>query len=233
MKAYIAQRLRFRNGERISYLKGPDGLPVHEVTLHLEKFRKRGLAANTIHLVCHSLALLYSELARARIDILQRIREGQFLTGPELARLASATQHHVSDLDEEESKESSNVISIKHIRMPRTSAAPKTTPAVDTATQASRIRYMAGYLEFLAGYFKPSLPPNKAAQLESQSSAGLKALREHVPKASKRAKLNAREGLSKEDQDRVLRVVHPASPDNPWKDEFVKLRNWVPLPLAL
>jgi len=51
MTSYIAKRVRFRNGERLSVLTVAYGLPVHEVTLHLESFRKRGRAANTILLI--------------------------------------------------------------------------------------------------------------------------------------------------------------------------------------
>lgn len=93
MPNFIAKRVKFQNGERHSVLSRPGGLPVHEATLYLGKYRKRGRAANTIHSVCMVLALLYRELAKADIDLLQRLRQGQFLTVPELNRLADAAQY--------------------------------------------------------------------------------------------------------------------------------------------
>ncbi|MFN4267094.1 MAG: hypothetical protein ACK4F8_15260 [Aquabacterium sp.] len=76
MPRYVAKRFRFQNGEHHSVLKGPDGLPVHAVTLFLQKFRKRGRAANTIHAVCQCLALLYRELdANLRVDIVDANRK--------------------------------------------------------------------------------------------------------------------------------------------------------------
>jgi hypothetical protein len=82
MTNFVAKRVMFRNGERHSVLSRPGGLPVHEATLYLAGYRKRGRAANTIHGVCMVLALLYRELAKAGIDLLQRLRQGQFLTAP-------------------------------------------------------------------------------------------------------------------------------------------------------
>jgi len=66
MSPYIAKRICFRNGERYSALHVPNGLSVHEVTVYLDKYRRKGRAANTIHFVCTSLALLYGELHRAK-----------------------------------------------------------------------------------------------------------------------------------------------------------------------
>jgi hypothetical protein len=56
MVEYVAKRVKFRNGERHSVLSRRGGLPVHEATLYLAKYRTRGRAANTIHAVCMSLA---------------------------------------------------------------------------------------------------------------------------------------------------------------------------------
>jgi hypothetical protein len=64
MTRFVAKRVRFRNGERHSVLSRRGSLPVHEATLYLARYRKRGRAANTIHAVCTVLALLYRELAK-------------------------------------------------------------------------------------------------------------------------------------------------------------------------
>ena len=68
---YVAKRTRFRNGERHSVLSRLGGLPVHEVTLYLAKYRNRGRATNTIHAVCVVLAFLYRELAKTNINLLE------------------------------------------------------------------------------------------------------------------------------------------------------------------
>jgi integrase len=234
MPNFIAKRVLFRNGERHSFLSRPGGLPVHEATLYLAKYRKRGRAANTIHSVCAILALLYRELTKADINLLERLWQGQFLMAPELNRLAEAAQYRVDDLSYEDAggPGASKVIDIRRIRM-RRSAAIVEVKAVSVATQASRLRYMADFLEFLSTYVGAMLPARQRQELALESASALKAFLAHVPKVSKRAKLGAREGLSKEDQDRLLKVIYPDSPDNPWQRLFVRHRNWLLVVLLL
>ncbi|MNV13352.1 hypothetical protein D3C71_1039890 [compost metagenome] len=90
MTGYTAERIRFENGERHSVLRGPSGLPAHEVTLYLGTFRTKGLAANTIHFACASIAVLYNSLRSEKIDLIQRLCHGEFLTAPELARISQS-----------------------------------------------------------------------------------------------------------------------------------------------
>lgn len=118
MANYIAKRVRLRNGERLSVLFVAYGLPVHEVTLYLDSFRKKGRAANTIHFVCCTLVLLYRELDRAKINLMERLEEGRFLTTPELDRLASLSQMRMADVDDDARRRSkSNLISMSHISL--------------------------------------------------------------------------------------------------------------------
>lgn len=234
MPRYVARRFRFQNGEHHSVLKGPDGLPVHAVTLFLQKFRKRGRAANTIHAVCQCLALLHRELdTNPRVDILERLRNGQFLTMSELARLADVAQYPMKALAHEDEHEATpQVVNLKSVRMRRSRAADEVS-AVGKANHANRMRYMADYLGFLASYYADGLPRQQRQQLNLESAEALKTFKAQIPKVTKRAQMDAREGLSKEDQDRLLQIVHPASPDNPWERGFVRRRNWVIVMLLL
>jgi integrase len=108
--------------------------------------------------------------------------------------------------------------------MRRKVTAPDVKP-VEAANMANRIRYMAAYLDFLATYFIAILPAPEKDRLTLDSANALKAFRAQIPKVSKRAKLGAREGLSKEDQDRLVEIVDPLSPNNPWERGFVRQRN--------
>jgi len=234
MPRYLAKRFRFQNGEHHSVLKGPDGLPVHAVTLFLQKFRKRGRAANTIHAVCQCLALLYRELdANPQVDILGLLRNGRFLSVSQLARLADAAQYRMkSQTHEDEQEAIRQVVSLKSVRM-RRSKPPVEVEGVCKASHANRMRYMADYLGFLASYYAAELPPQPCRQLNLESAEVLRTFKAQIPKVTKRAQMGAREGLSKEDQGRLLRIVHPDSPDNPWKRGFVRHRNWVIVMLLL
>lgn len=233
MPQYVAKRIRFRNGERHSVLHVPNGLPVHEVTLYLDKYRKKGRAANTIHSVCCSLALLYRSLDSAKVNLLDRLVKGHFLTSPELDRLASAVQYRIEDLEEVDgSAHKSNVIHIARIGLRRKSDDKPRRP-VDVGTHATRLRHMADFLEFIANYVGATLPGTTRRELEAERVLTLTAFREHIPEVSKRATLNARVGLSLEEQERLLSVVHPDSPENPWKRGVVRLRNWLIVVLLL
>jgi integrase len=181
------------------------------------------------------LALLYRELAKAGIDLLQRLQQGQFLTVPELSRIADAAQYWAADLSDKDPAEprASNVIDIKRIRMRRKALIGKEAKAVGVGSQASRLRYIGDYLEFLATYVGATLPAALGEALAQETEQSLKAFRAEVPEVPRRAKLGAREGLSKEDQDRLLKVIHPDSSDNPWKRRFVRQRNWLIVVLLL
>ena len=183
MTKYVARRVRFRNGERFSVLSRPGGLPVHEVTLFLAGFRRRGRAANTIHAVCTTMALLYRELDKAGIALIERLRLGQFLTVPEVNRLADAVQYRMADLSDKSlaSPDRPNVIDIKRIRMKRKTVVEEI-KAVGAFNQATRIRYMAQYLEFLSDYYGATLPSPQRKELAHESALVLKALKGQIPK---------------------------------------------------
>jgi integrase len=181
------------------------------------------------------MALLYRELQAADINLIDRLAVGQFLSALELDRLATAAQYRVRDLDEERSNVGkSNVVNISRIglRKGRRTGKAERRP-VDVQTQASRLRYIASYLEFISGYVGESLPQASRLALEAETTLRLTAFRTHIPDVSQRNKLGSRVGLSAEEQARVVAVVHPESPNNPWKRGFVRRRNWLIVVLLL
>ncbi|WP_287926679.1 site-specific integrase [Diaphorobacter sp.] len=234
MTQFVAKRIQFRNGERHSVLSRVGGLPVHEATLFLVGFRTRGRSANTIHAVCTVLALFHQWLHNSDIYLLERLRQGRFLTEPELYRLADTVQYRVADFpkDDEESAGKPQVVSLHRVRMKRKRAEDKRL-AVSVENQATRLRYIANYLKFLAGYVAATLPVELSVKLDAEAKHGLEVLGAQVPTVSKRSKLGAREGMSQEDQDRLLAIVNPDSPNNPWQRGFVRHRNWLIVVLLL
>lgn len=232
MTRFVAKRVLFRNGERHSVLSRPGGLPIHEATLYLARFRTRGRAANTIHAVCTALALLYRWLDSSQIELLPRLRQGKFLTMPEAMRLAGTCQYRAADLSDDEMEGSAQVVDIKRIRL-RRKAVEYAARAVDVATQASRLRYIADYLQYLSTYVGATLPSELRNELELATARVLKAFLAHVPPVSKRATLGARQGLSEEEQTQLLEVIRRDSPSNPWERGFVRQRNWLIVVLLL
>lgn len=234
MTRFVAKRIQFRNGERHSILGRVGGLPVHEATLFLARFRTRGRAANTIHVVCTTLALLYRWLHSSKIDLMGRLRQGQFLTAPEIYRLVDTAQYRLDDQSEDDSTKGvkSQVVDLHRVRM-RRKAVHVDRQAVGVANHATRLRYIFAYFDFLVGYVAATLPRPLKVQLEEDSKQVLSVLRAQVPEVPVGGKLGAREGMSEEDQQRLLATVHPDSPQNPWKRGFVRHRNWLIVVLLL
>lgn len=253
-KEYVAKRVMFRSGERFSVLKRAGGLPVHEVVLFLGTFRTKGRAANTIHGVCRVLALLHRNVraaqvhedehvphdeAVARPDGIAYLRDlfstGNFLSTTELVRLAEIARYHIDDEDDDDgiSKPGRHVINFNRVRMRRGRPVKDTRKPVEVDTHGTRIRYMAAYLKFVAGKVAETLPPKLSKSLKSNCQEGLETLAAYIPPKSDRAKLGKRVGLSEEEQARLVAVVHPSSPENPWQRGFVRKRNWIIVVLLL
>lgn len=210
------------------------GLPVHEATLFLNRFRMRGCAANTLHGVCTTLAFFYRWLEDMEIDLLARLEEGKFLTDPELYRLADITQYRAEDLPDDKDRKSSKtqVISLNRVGV-NGKRKQDVRQSVVVGSQATRLRYIKSYLAFLAGYIAATLTATKSAKLEVEAKRGVATLSAQIPWKSNRATLGSRVGVTKEQQDRLLAVVNPNSPANPWVRDFVRQRNWLIILLLL
>ncbi len=228
MKQFFVRRIRFQNGERMSLVVGEDGLPVHEIVLWLSRFRTRGLSSNTMHGACKALVALYRDLQVKRINLLGRLGEGKFLTLPEVDGIVVAAQYRLDDpsADRDERPAANAVVNIKTVRMRRQKGAP-VVQGIARGTMANRLRYIRSFLDFVVEYVKADLPRDVQQRLTAQADLALKSLKGQIPKVPKRSSLGAREGLSREDSDRVIAVVRPDSPQNPWKRGFVRHRNWI------
>lgn len=232
MTRFVAKRVQFKSGERHSVLSRVGGLPVHEATLFLARSRTTGRRPNTIHRICETLALLYRWLDDSEIDLVGRLRRGQFLTAPEIHRLVDLAQYRADDASEDAMGEErqKQVVNLKAVRMRRKKQEMALHP-VDVANHATRLRYFSSYFEFLVGYYAATLPKPLKGPLESDSKTVLEGLRAQVPKVP--TKRGTRQGMSEKDQALLLEVISPGSPTNPWKRPFVQYRNWLIVVLLL
>jgi integrase len=103
--------------------------------------------------------------------------------------------------------------------------APQTYKAVRTDTTANRLRTVANYLGWLGqnGTLRLDI---QAATIRQQAlgimSANLIAI---VLKGRGRKAVGQRDAPSKEAMDRLLEVIKPGAPDNPWDDFGLQVRN--------
>lgn len=232
MAGLLVKRVRFQNGERTSLLVGANGLPVHEVVLFLDRYRRRGRAANTLHSICCALALLYRELATADVDLLARLRAGKFLSPAELNRIAVATQFRIDDLQADAAPRGANVVSLRSVH-PRLKVRPAEAAAVDPESQGTRVRYIAHFLSFIADYVATELDGAAGDRLRLTAKREVEAFKAAAPRKSGRAKVGERQGLSPEEQAQLLEVVRPGSPSNPWARGYTQERNFLIVALLL
>ena len=226
MAGFVAKRVRFQNGERTSVLLRPDGVPVHEVVLFLARYRRIGRAANTLHLICGALGVLYRALASADVDLLGRLREGAFLTRPELERVATACQFRADEPESAEPTKAGNVINLRTVH-PRLKSKPTDVAPLDPDTQGTRIRYIASFLLFIADYVATELGDAKGDRLRLAAKRQIDAFKAGAPRNGGRAKVGTRQGLAQDEEDRLVAAVRPGSPTNPWARGYTQERNFL------
>lgn len=226
MATCIAKRIKFKNGERHSVLCRPNGQPIHEVTIYLAVYRRRGRSANTIHLVCSTLSILYQFLNEHRIDLLATLTSGGFLGVNDVMRLADQCQHWKSNLAEvnDASSVKGNIVNINKIRMKR-GAKRIEEKSVDVSNQATRIRYIADYLEFISYYCLDEVSTERRNPYLLDRDRILRVFRNCTPKVGNADRLGGRRGLAEEEQAWLMEVIQPDSDRNPWRHEFTKIRN--------
>ena len=220
---YVAKRIRFRNGERLSVLLRA-GMPVHIAVLFLNRYRTRGLAANTIHDICEVLAGLHNHMQRREVDIWERLSAGHFLSLPDLNAFAEAAQYKKRQLDEVDEAKAKRVVNMEKLRLRATAKVKPRTP-VSGSAHAFRLRTARAYLKFVSDYARACLSEEQAAILDAETQQGLAVLQAQVPRVSGRSKVGARKGLTEEQEALLLNVIDPNSPKNPWKSPFVRIRN--------
>lgn len=203
------------------------GMPVHEVALFLNRYRKRGMAANTVHSAACSLALLYNHLERHGVDLLDRLRSGQTLTSAELDQLTDLAQYRVDDPGEQVKKRprASDVRSLEQLRLPH--RAHKQRAQVDVHHTQTRIRHFLAFLGWIGEDFARRLQGTARVDLQREVDRAVEYLKESVPRAAVRSSLRARRGLTKHQEDLLLATVDPESPTNPWRNPFVRERNYL------
>lgn len=222
-KPFSVSRIRFRSGERYSFLLR-EGMPVYLAVLFVNRFRTKGRAANTLHQVCSVLALLHNDLDSRGIDLRGLLAQGRFLSLPDIHRFADSAQYVASEPICPQRGKKSRVVNIEKARLRATTKAERR-QTVDSATYATRLRYARAYLSFTADYVRSTLPSDLASQLAEEAERGLDALSAHIPRVSRRAKLGARQGLTHQEESLLLDVIDLESPRNPWRSEFVRTRN--------
>lgn len=226
---YQVKTIRLESGERLPLLLSQEtGVPVWDVTLFiLTALRSTSLATNTIAHAARAVMVALQIFHYLGIDLNQRLEQGKLLSlseVDELVKLAGLKQEELDALlgNKKKSQAAPRAVSLESARMRTSSKAPK---QVESETKATRLIYIRKYIEWLAAGRCLKLDVGhehfRALNVATQTVAGQ--LNARIPARDHDS--GGRQGVSGEVRARILEVINPDSPENPWKGKHVRLRN--------
>lgn len=223
MTRFAVRIVRVPSGERLPVLLDrSNGLPVFHPNLYaLTELRQTNRASATIERTLREIAVLLDFLADAGINLSDRLRDGYLLSLWEIDGLARHCRESVESARETERACRGRVLCLGK---KRAASNPK---LVSHTTAANRLRTIHAYLSWLVALRLSHTEQRDTArqQLEQAKESVLPIIMARIPVAKGRNALGRRQGLPSEMLERLLQVVIPDSPENPWKSAFVRQRN--------
>ncbi|WP_043883548.1 site-specific integrase [Vibrio campbellii] len=216
------KKFKMGSGENYSILLGEDGMPLpyHNlfVTLH---YRNQSKASNTCNRVFELLRFLEEICLFENIDLVERCKTGNFLTKKDFENIKKHSTFTVESFREMVARhKSSNVVSIKKKKVETARANIVANPDGDISPQTTYTR-LTVYAQFI-GWLEEELFPSKDSIAEFE----LKKIRGNKFGTSDEAlDWGDWKSLKPVEEMRVLDVVRPDSPENPWESESVRYRN--------
>ncbi|WEA59539.1 site-specific integrase [Rhizobium sp. BJ04] len=218
---YRIEWTSFENGERMPFLvKAETGLPLQEPTFWVVASRRPlGVQPNTLANDLRSLVYLFLWSDLRGINVQERILNGRFLTLSEILDLVNLCGRFVDAILTELHVETGNVVAL-----PVPEAA-----SVRAGERRNRLAAIHRYLSFTSADCLSELQGTPAWDrhnaMRKQFLDTLAGYRDAlvVPKS---AKIFGKEGLAKAVLRRLLEVIEPDHPDNPFIKE-VRFRNFV------
>ena len=194
------------------------GLPLHDATLWaLTELRATNLASATLQQALRAVMVLYIVLNRLGVRLDERMEQGQLLTLAEVELLAAKCKQPLDNLCEEEPRK---VVALRPGGV---------LEDVDPLTAGIRLRYIRAFLDWRVKERLLRMGPAHPyfEGLRVIAAAVLDAIDARVPDGGGRNTLEAREGVSPEALTRILDVIKPDAPDNPWKNKHARIRNYL------
>jgi integrase len=227
---YLVRLVVLTSGERLPLLcRRLTGLPLFEATVYaITELRAQNRASSTIQQALRAVMVLCLVLDRLEIDLNHRLSEGRLLELGDIEELVRWCRLPLEAFTEEAErpKPASRVVSLEKARMKGPMQGPV---EIDPNTVAIRIHYIRNYLKWLADGHMLKLGRNRAdpslSNLKINSEIVLRSLDERIPPALGRNEVEQRQGMSESELAKLIDVIQPDSPENPWKGDHAKERN--------
>ena len=211
------------------------GVPLHRSTVFtMSELRVQNLAVNTIKGYLRAVKHFEIFCQVRNIDLKVRLEDGNILSLGEVDELAKSCRYRSAEL----TREPATRLQFSESRNPRTrkcqdwfrhievSHSPK---LVLPAVARTRLKSILCYIEWLVRdrLSLPSLTTPIRDRLESCLSQTVASAMNRCPRTTRRYQNTPREGLSHNEQQHLFEMISPTSPNNPWKNEHTKFRNFL------
>lgn len=233
--AYSIKMAKFADGERYSLLLGPDGLPDFFATLFATtQIRNASKAANTIKANLDAIRTLYAWAEENGFGLIDRLARRQFLSNQEIESLRQFVQKTRRPTGKVSG--SSKVVRLapraSRKESARSPAMVAPDPRISRDTQYIRLTYIAKFLEWVS----QRLVERDAQRVDETIHEQIRRMHARVlslrPPRPRGSTLNARRGLDEAAQKRLLALVVPGAPENPFQPK-VQRRNELIIRLLL
>ena len=193
-----------------------DGLPVFYPNLYVTQ-ELSGRALNTRKKHLEHISLFEDFLEYESIDLVARLEQRPkscYLTDDEISRLVSDAAFHRTTLNKK----------YTGIRL-----LPKVFESVGRIHAQQRLEAIRDYIDFLYDKLGDATRNEAINDLVKRINRKIKAARP----AWKKTKIDEMKGLTEQERERLLEVMHPDSAENPFANEALRLRNYIILLLGL
>ena len=235
IKKFAVVQIHMASGERMPLLvDAVTGIGLFEPTGYALWLRNTNRATNTIAQAMRAVMLLYQILDANRIDLLNRIKTNELLTLGEIEALVEQCKLKKNDLNEIHfGPLDEKVARLDLAKLKKGLKSRATLPTVDRGTAAVRVKYIQGYLNWLWRYAYLQQLPDDRELFKNVATVTLTAIKSRMPKVGRRNSTKRKKGLTHAQEARLLSLVHPDAPENPWGDAFVRERNYLIVLLLL
>ncbi|MHC8405665.1 tyrosine-type recombinase/integrase [Pseudomonas sp. TMB3-21] len=195
---------------------------MHSATLWvLTELRSASLSTSTLNQALRSLMVLFIVLDEQKINLCDRLRDGQLLTLGDIEAIARACKLPISAGDRRRFQ--NGVVVWSH------STGSSNDQELNPATIAIRLFYIARYLDWIATdhLLKIGAGNSGFSNLEKLRELVSKSIKARIPSVKRFSNVTPREGLSEKMLSLLQQVVFPTFGQNPWLHETVRQRNYL------